>query len=40
MAPKIYYADRYYDWPKVDLLSLLFGTSPSLAIRNYTRMLT
>ena len=25
MAPKIYYADRYYDWPKLDLLSLLFG---------------
>ena len=29
MAPKIYYADRYYEWPKLDLLSLLFGTSLS-----------
>jgi 4-coumarate--CoA ligase len=30
MAPKIYYAPRYYVAPKVDLLSLLFGMfSPS-----------
>jgi len=25
MAPKIYYADRYYLYPQIDLLSLLFG---------------
>jgi len=25
MAPKIYYADRYYFYPQIDLLSLLFG---------------
>src|ERR1700742_3980093 len=30
MSPKIYYAPRYYSYPNIDLLSLLFGKFKSL----------